>query len=89
MRLLGAPWQANRPRLAHPEEYYMNRRAAAVLAICFTAVGGCAHLAEKRLLSRMQGRPAPDFELRDLDGHSVKLSDFKGKPTVVSFFGYG
>ena len=25
------------------------------------------------------GKPAPDFELRDLEGHTVKLSQFRGK----------
>ena len=29
---------------------------------------------------------APDFEIFDADGKSVKLSDFKGKPVVVNFW---
>ena len=34
------------------------------------------------------GDPAPDFELRDVDGeHSVRLSDFHGKKPVVLVFG--
>jgi len=32
------------------------------------------------------GTPAPDFELMDLDGNSVKLSDFKGKIVVLDFW---
>ncbi len=35
------------------------------------------------------GKPAPDFELRDLDGKSVKLSFFKGKVVVLEWFNPG
>ena len=31
------------------------------------------------------GAPAPDFELRGVDGESVRLSDFRGRPVVVTF----
>ena len=30
--------------------------------------------------------PAPDFTVYDSQGNTVKLSDFKGKPTVVNFW---
>jgi peroxiredoxin len=29
---------------------------------------------------------APDFELPDFDGHSVRLADFKGKKNIVLVF---
>lgn len=29
---------------------------------------------------------APDFELKDLQGESVRLSDFRGKKNVVLIF---
>jgi peroxiredoxin Q/BCP len=32
------------------------------------------------------GQPAPDFELPDQDGRTVKLSDFRGTPVVVYFY---
>lgn len=32
------------------------------------------------------GKPAPDFELPDLDGNEVRLSDFKGKVVVLEWF---
>jgi peroxiredoxin len=32
------------------------------------------------------GKPAPDFELKDLDGKAVKLSDYKGKIVVLEWF---
>ena len=31
------------------------------------------------------GEPAPDFELQDIEGRSIRLSDFRGKPVVLSF----
>ena len=34
------------------------------------------------------GKPAPDFELQDIEGSAVKLSDYKGK-NVVLFFNEG
>ncbi len=33
-----------------------------------------------------QGNEAPDFELPDQDGRTVKLSDFRGQPVVVYFY---
>jgi thioredoxin-dependent peroxiredoxin len=32
------------------------------------------------------GQAAPDFELLDQDGRTVKLSDFRGQPVVVYFY---
>ena len=32
------------------------------------------------------GQPAPDFELPNLDGKVVKLSDFKGQPVWINFW---
>ncbi len=34
----------------------------------------------------IEGRRAPDFELKDQDGRSVRLSDFKGKSVVLYFY---
>lgn len=31
------------------------------------------------------GDPAPDFELQDLDGNTVRLSDLKGQAVVLAF----
>jgi peroxiredoxin len=33
--------------------------------------------------------PAPDFTLKDLDGKTVKLADFKGKTVVLEWFNPG
>jgi peroxiredoxin len=31
------------------------------------------------------GELAPDFELQDIEGRSIRLYDFRGKPVVLSF----
>jgi peroxiredoxin Q/BCP len=33
-----------------------------------------------------QGQAAPDFELADQDGRTLKLSDFRGQPVVLYFY---
>ena len=33
------------------------------------------------------GRPAPDFEMTDLNGKKLKLSDFKGENVIIEFMG--
>src|SRR5262249_56456053 len=34
------------------------------------------------------GKPVPDFETVDADGHAFKLSDYAGKVTVIDFWGF-
>jgi peroxiredoxin len=31
------------------------------------------------------GELAPDFELKDIKGNSIRLSDFQGRPVVLAF----
>lgn len=38
-----------------------------------------------RLANAAVGRVVPDFQLRDRSGKSVRLSDYRGKPLLVSF----
>ena len=38
-------------------------------------------------LSPLRGKPAPAFTLVDLNGHTVSLSDFKGRPLLINFWG--
>ncbi len=33
-----------------------------------------------------EGAPAPEFELLDLEGKTVSLSDYKGKPVMLNFW---
>src|SRR6266545_985498 len=39
-----------------------------------------------QLVGEVKGQAAPDFELTDLNGKSVKLSDYHGKAVVVNFW---
>jgi len=32
------------------------------------------------------GKSAPDFELQNLDGQSISLSSFQGKPVLINFW---
>jgi hypothetical protein len=41
-----------------------------------------------RYTNLVLGKPCPDFETVDADGHAFKLSDYKGKVTVVDFWGF-
>lgn len=34
-----------------------------------------------------EGKMAPDFTLKDIDGKDIKLSDYSGKTVVLNFFG--
>jgi thiol-disulfide isomerase/thioredoxin len=36
--------------------------------------------------AQMKNGPAPDFTLQSLDGKTVRLSDFRGKPVVLNFW---
>lgn len=46
----------------------------------------CVPLCAMRPAYAGQNRIAPDFELLDLDGKRVKLSDFRGKTVVLNFW---
>lgn len=32
------------------------------------------------------GHPAPDFELKNLDGETIRLADYQGKPVIINFW---
>lgn len=49
---------------------------------------GC-QLPAPRFAEAVERRTAPDFTLEDLQGQSVKLSEFRGRPVVLAFFAYG
>jgi peroxiredoxin len=36
--------------------------------------------------NQVKGRPAPDFQLVDLDGKNVRLSDLRGKAVLLNFW---
>jgi len=48
---------------------------------------GCGGVSEAGAPGALQ--PAPDFELTDLEGKTVTLREFRGKPVLLTFFGHG
>ena len=44
---------------------------------------------EEKAVKAEIGKPAPPFELKDIDGKSVKLADSKGKIVVLEWFSAG
>lgn len=67
----------------------MRRLSAGLSVFLVLSSAGCASWRENRLASRLRSEPLPDFELTALDGGSVRLSDLRGKPVVLAFFGHG
>ena len=71
----------------------MNRNIVVliVLAVAISAmiIGG-QHLARRSgrpaLTGYAQGKLAPDFELKDVDGKSFRLADLRGKAVVLNFW---
>ena len=62
----------------------MNKMSKVVLLIILTwvlLVTGCTEPSVARV-----GGPAPDFRLENLDGKSISLSDFQGKPVLINFW---
>ena len=60
----------------------MNRilTLAIVLMTSVLLVVGCSSPAPQ------VGKPAPDFQLPNLEGQPISLSDFRGKPVLVNFW---
>lgn len=68
---------------------------AGICVVCFMAVGVAAVLGAPALLAWAEsqaggeplqvGLPAPDFELKSLEGETVHLSQFQGKPVLLVF----
>ncbi|MDA8169830.1 MAG: TlpA disulfide reductase family protein [Nitrospiraceae bacterium] len=51
-----------------------------------TLVAGCSKSKAPSSGSARTGTKAPDFELKDISGHSYKLSDLKGKVVLIDFW---
>jgi len=64
----------------------MNKMLTAIVVMILTSgllITGCAVGSEP---TATVGKAAPDFELQNLDGQSISLSDFKGKPVLINFW---
>jgi cytochrome c biogenesis protein CcmG/thiol:disulfide interchange protein DsbE len=57
---------------------------AALIVLPLTTVG-CQCGRDSAQVARV-GRPAPEFALPALDGQTVSLGDFQGKPVMVNFW---
>jgi peroxiredoxin len=44
------------------------------------------HSAGTQGSAKLQGKPAPDFQLASLDGKNLKLSDYHGKAVLLNFW---
>ena len=54
-----------------------------------SGLGGCSlqqPLAQANQSQATVGKPAPEFTGTDLDGHQVRLSDYRGHPVVLNFW---
>lgn len=62
----------------------------AILGLFAITAAGCGALARDLGPAQAQGpkvgTAAPDFTLKDLNGKSVSLKDFKGRPVMVNFW---
>ena len=52
-------------------------------------ITGCSGGSSGGSSTAIVGKKAPDFTLQDLDGQSVSLSDFEGKPVLINFWNSG
>jgi peroxiredoxin len=68
-----------------------------ILAVIAAIIAGLIFFTEKKVdhgsgtigngtQSALQGKPAPDFELKDLSGKPVKLSSYRGRTVVLNFW---
>jgi len=55
----------------------------AILALLLLPVG-CSNGAESSVVR--VGELAPDFQAQNLDGHTISLSDLRGKPVLLNFW---
>ena len=65
------------------------RKLLAMALLAPFAATGCATWESGQFSSRHKSKPAADFELTSLDGSRVRLSSFRGKPVVLTFWAYG
>jgi peroxiredoxin len=59
---------------------------AASLAAADSAARGQRRDASEAYRARFLGKPAPAFTLKGLDGNSVSLADYRGKPVLINFW---
>ncbi len=66
----------------------MKRNMYGIFGVALFMAVGC-QMPDQKLQQQMIGKPAPDFELTALDGKKVRLSSYRGKPVMLTFWGHG
>ncbi len=80
-----------------PQKPRLNRDATVIVVVVLVIAGML--IAGKRLTkpptpgasisgsnAALKGKPAPDFQLTDLDGNNVRLADLRGKAVLLNFW---
>jgi len=67
----------------------LKRMFLAGAALLIPSLAGCTQMEQRRLEAAVMNKPAPDFTLPALDGGTVRLADYRGKPVVLAFWAYG
>ena len=58
-----------------------------VLVLCAVPLAASADVFEQLGVTRPRtSKPAPDFVLKDINGQSISLKQFKGKPVLLNFW---
>jgi len=65
------------------------RKTLPFLAVGLLVLGSGCQNGQRRMMTQMQGKQAPDFELSALDGKKARLSEFRGKPVILAFWAFG
>ncbi len=66
----------------------MRRNGRLMPAILGLVAAGCATYGTMRV-AELHDQAAPDFELTDLNGRVVRLSELRGKPVLLGFWSVG
>lgn len=71
-------------RLKHPIINFLRRRKTAIIVLAILLIaGGLAAVMLKP--EEREGKPVPDFSLRNVHDGTIHLSDYRGKPVLIDF----
>jgi thiol-disulfide isomerase/thioredoxin len=82
--MLWAGWHNLRERKLALQKAQQDRMAQMMASQA--AKGGAASSQSDSKETSLQGKPAPQFTLVDLQGKKVSLKDYKGRPVLVNFW---